>query len=140
MSWFLLLADVLLVLHFGFVAFVVGGLILIWVGWFRRWRFVRNLRLRLAHLGAMGFVLWEALTGRECPLTVWEHELRILAGTESGYAGSFLQHWLHRLMFFEASEATFTALYAGFFVLLCVTWWLVRPQWQRHPLSGRRAD
>jgi hypothetical protein len=123
-----LLADAILVTHFAFVAFVVGGLVVIWLGGLLHWRFVRDLRFRLAHLAAMGFVLWEALTGRDCPLTVWEGELRWLAGGGRGYEGSFLQHWLHRLLFFQASETTFAVVYAVFFGLLCLSWWVVRPR------------
>src|SRR5207249_10359279 len=60
--------------HFAFVAFVVAGFILIWVGFFLRWSFVRDTRFRLAHLLAMAFVLGESLLGLICPLTTWEED------------------------------------------------------------------
>ena len=58
-----LLADFVLLVHFAFVAFVVLGFVLIWVGYFCRWPFVRDLRFRLAHLAAIGLVLAESLAG-----------------------------------------------------------------------------
>ena len=39
-----LLADVVLVLHFAYVLFVVGGLVAIWLGCALGWRWVRNFR------------------------------------------------------------------------------------------------
>ena len=52
-----LLADLMLLVHFAFVAFVVLGFLAIWVGYFCRWPFVRDLRFRVAHLLAMSVVL-----------------------------------------------------------------------------------
>ena len=127
--FYTMLADSILILHFAFVAFVVIGLLVIWVGWLRRWRFVRNFWFRLAHLLAIGVVAAESLTGIVCPLTIWENHLRLLAGGGERYAGSFVQHWLHRVMFYEARESTFTILYILFFVAVALSLWLVKPRW-----------
>jgi hypothetical protein len=43
--------------------------------------------------------------------------------------GSFVQHWLHRAMFFEASESTFTIFYILFFAAVASSLWLVKPHW-----------
>ena len=123
------LADAVLVLHFGFVAFVVAGFLAIWLGLAFRWSLVRNFAFRLAHLLAMGLVAAEALGGCLCPLTAWEDRLRWLAGDGERYAGSFIQHWVHRLIFYEASERTFTVVYVAFFALLVLSVWLVPPRW-----------
>ena len=88
----LALADLVLVIHAAFVAFVVVGLVLICVGRFRGWAFVRNVWFRVAHLAAMGVVAAESLVGFICPLTMWEDQLRLLAGARQRYAGSFIQH------------------------------------------------
>lgn len=52
-----LLADIVLTLHVAIVAFVVGGLVLVVVGNLRGWRWVNALWFRLAHLGAILFVV-----------------------------------------------------------------------------------
>jgi len=127
---YLILADAVLLGHFAFVGFVVGGFALIWVGYFRRWRWVRNGWFRGAHLLAMGFVLAEALSGTRCFLTVWEMQLRWRAG-ENAYAQTFMQHWCGRLLFHQWTPSTFAALYAGFFVLVALSFWVVRPEWRR---------
>ena len=84
-----LLADIVLIVHFLFVAFVVGGLALIWIGAALGWAWVRNLWFRVAHLAAIVFVAGEALVGVWCPLTVWEDTLRGVHGEKtSSHAGS----------------------------------------------------
>jgi hypothetical protein len=125
--FYLVLADALLVLHFSFVAFVVIGFALIWIGWWRRWPWVRNFPFRMSHLAAIGFVAAESLLGLICPLTKWEDRLRLLAGDERRYVGSFVQHWLHRLMFFDVEERVFTIIYVLFFLLVALSLWVVRP-------------
>jgi hypothetical protein len=121
-------ADVVLMVHFGFVAFVVLGLVLIWVGYFRQWSFVRNFWFRAAHLACIGVVAAEAIGGVVCPLTKWEAQLRWKAGGEMAYAGSFMQYWIHKIMFFEIPESTFTFLYIAFFLCVLLSFWFVRPR------------
>ena len=125
---YLVLADLVLILHAAFVAFVLFGLVLIWIGRFRRWAFVRKFSFRLAHLAAIGVVAAESLAGFVCPLTTWENHLRLLAGNEKRYEGSFIQHWLHRVMFFDGSERVFTIAYILFFLVVALSLCLVPPR------------
>ena len=76
-------ADLVVLLHFAFVVFVVGGgvVVLRWPRW--AW-----LHLPAAIWGAL-----IELTGRICPLTPLENRLRMAAG-ETGYAGGFVEHYL----------------------------------------------
>jgi hypothetical protein len=128
-----LLADLVLLIHFAFVAFVALGFLVIWVGYFCRWPFVRDLRFRVAHFLAIGVVLAESLSGFICPLTTWEDQLRMHAGEAAGYSGSFIQHWVGRILFHDWSEQTFTYLYVGFFMLVGITFWVVRPRRRARP-------
>ena len=127
MNWYALLADVILAIHFAFVAFVVGGVVVIWIGYFARRAFVHNFRFRLLHMLAMAFVLLEALVGMVCPLTTWENQLRIRGGA-SPYQESFMQHWIGRILFCDLSETTFTIVYAAFFLLIVLTYWIIPPR------------
>jgi hypothetical protein len=110
-----------------FVAFVIVGLALIWLGGWRRWAYVRNFWFRVAHLAAIGVVAAESLAGFVCPLTTWENQLRLLAGGGERYAGSFIQHWLHQLLFYDVSERVFTLIYVAFFTAVALSLWLVPP-------------
>jgi hypothetical protein len=133
--FYLLCADGVLCIHAGFVLFVVVGLPLIWLGHWRHWAFVRNCWLRLAHLAAIGLVAAESISGFVCPLTTWENRLRRLAGGEQRYAGSFIQHWLHRLLFHDFAEGVFIVVYLVFLAVVLLSLWLVPPRWPG-PKSG----
>jgi Protein of Unknown function (DUF2784) len=127
----LALADVVLMIHAAFVTFVFIGLMLIWIGRFRGWAFVRHFWFRAAHLAAIGVVAAESLLGFVCPLTRWEDRLRLLAGGRQRYAGSFIEHWLHRLIFFDFDPRDFTIAYVSFLLAVAVTFWLIPPRWPR---------
>ena len=119
-------ADLILIVHFAFVLFVVGGLPAIWIGAVCGWRWVRNLRFRAAHLAAISFVALEALIGMACPLTVWEDALRETL-TETG----FVARWLHRLLYYSFPDWVFTCVYVLFALVVAATWWRVPPQRSR---------
>jgi hypothetical protein len=83
-----LIANLLTLVHFGFICFVVaGGLLLFrrrWVAWL--------------HIPA---VLWGALIefqGWICPLTPLENHFRQLAG-QAGYYGGFIDNYLLPAMY-----------------------------------------
>lgn len=120
----MILADLILVIHFLFVLFVAGGLALIWTGAAFGWRWVRNFWFRLAHLAAILFVAGESLVGMACPLTVWEDALRRSGGGESG----FLQRWVHRVLYYDFPEWVFTLLYVAFALVVIATYVMVRPK------------
>lgn len=122
-----ILADGILILHVGIVAFVVLGTVLILIGGRRRWHWVRGFKWRLAHLSLMVFVVLQAWLGALCPLTVWEQDLRRLAG-QVAHGDAFIAHWLSRLIFFEAPWWAFVAAYTGFAALVLAAWFQVPPQ------------
>jgi hypothetical protein len=84
-------ADLVVLLHFAFILFVVlGGMLVL------KWR-----KAALAHLPCM---LWGALIefgGWICPLTPLEQRLRETAGGE-GYSGGFVEHYVIPLVYPEA--------------------------------------
>lgn len=117
------LADLILVVHFAFVLFVVAGVPAIWIGAACGWRWVRDWRFRIAHLAAICFVALESLGGMACPLTVWEDALRGNQG-EPG----FVARWLRHLLFYDFPDWVFTCAYLMFALLVAATWWLVPPR------------
>lgn len=121
------LADAVLALHLAVVAFVVGGLLAIVVGNLRGWRRVNAPWFRIAHLAAIGVVVAEAWLGVTCPLTTLEMSLRARAGAGS-YAGSFIEHWLGRLLYWDAPPWVFVLGYTVFGVLVVASWWAWPPR------------
>jgi len=120
-----LLADAILVIHFLFVVFVVFGLVLILIGLLAQWSWVHNRIFRITHLAAIGIVVLQAWLGQLCPLTVWENDLRRLAG-QSAYEETFVEHWLHQVLFYQAEPWVFAVIYTGFGVLVVLVWFLGR--------------
>ncbi len=127
-SWqYQLAADAILILHFGFVVFVVGGLLMIFLGHRLGWRWIYGIRFRVLHLAAIGVVVLQSWLGAICPLTLWEMQLRELAG-DLTYQGSFVAYWLHRLLFFQAPPAVFIIVYTLFAALVVASWFWIRPR------------
>lgn len=121
------LANAVLLVHVSFVAFVVFGLVLVYVGYFFDWHWVRNRMFRLLHLAAIGYVVVQSWLGLICPLTIVEMKLRASAGLDT-YSGSFIQHWLQSLLYYSAPDWVFVVVYSFFGALVAFSWWLVRPR------------
>ena len=115
-----LAADITVAIHAAFIVFIVAGQVFILLGWWKAWEAARNPIFRIAHLGAIGFVVLEAWFGVTCPLTLLENHLRTMAG-EAGVGPSFIGYWLGRLIFYNAPGWIFTSLYTAFAGLVIVS-------------------
>ncbi|MBE7419190.1 MAG: DUF2784 domain-containing protein [Ideonella sp.] len=131
-----ILADAVLVVHFGVVLFVAGGLVVVVAGNRLRWRWVNRWWFRAAHLAAIAVIVVQAWLGQYCPLTTLESWLRVQAGG-AGYARSFIEHWLRSLIYYEAPLWVFTVAYTAFAVLVLLVWWRFPPS--RGSGSGHEA-
>ena len=94
-------ADVLAVLHGGYVLFVLGGQLAILLGWYFGWWWTRNPWFRWLHLGAIGLVVLEVVLGVYCPLTWIEAEFRRQAGQQGYTDMSFVGYWINRLLYYD---------------------------------------
>jgi 4-amino-4-deoxy-L-arabinose transferase-like glycosyltransferase len=120
-----LMADAILILHVLIVGFILLGLALTLCGAWRKWRWIRNTWFRCAHLAAIAIVAAQAWAGRVCPLTDWESRLRQGSG-DAGYEGGFIEHWMHKMLFYEFEPIIFSLAYSGF-ALLVLGMWIVAP-------------
>ena len=82
------LADLVMLLHLGFVLFVVAGALLV----------LRYPRLAWLHLPCALYGAALELFGWICPLTPLEQSLRRSAGT-GGYSGGFIEHYIGGLLY-----------------------------------------
>ncbi|MBZ0160473.1 DUF2784 domain-containing protein [Candidatus Methylomirabilis sp.] len=116
---YLLLADLLVLLHLTFVVFVVLGILLV-----LRWP-----RLAWVHLPS---ALWGALiefAGWVCPLTPLENRFRQLGG-DAGYSGDFVEHYLLPILYPQALTRQ-TQIALGMLVLILnATGYVIL--WRRH--------
>jgi hypothetical protein len=88
--YYRILADCVVIVHFGFVLFVVLGGLLV-----SRWRWLLWLHLPTTVWGV--FIEW---MGGTCPLTPLENRLRTLSG-ETSYTGDFISHYLLAMLYPE---------------------------------------
>jgi len=130
-----LAANGVLILHMGYVAFVVLGLFLILAGGVLGWKWVRNSWFRAAHLLAITIVVFEAWLNITCPLTTLEDWLRVKAG-DGAYDGDFIAIWLHRLLFFDLPPWVFTFGYSLFGAAVLSGLLLVPPHFLRRRSTG----
>ncbi len=133
------LADLVIAVHFAYVAAVLLGLVLIPLGFFFRWKWVRKFWPRVIHLAMIGIVAYQAWLGIECPLTTLEKHLRTLADIDV-YPGSFIGHWIDRILFCQAPPWVFVTAYTAVAAVTVLLTLLVPPEppaWWRLP--GRNA-
>ena len=126
----LALADSVLLLHAAIVVFVVLGLPAVVAGNLvgGRWAGRANRAAwRWLHLAAIGVVAAQAWLGRLCPLTTLEMALREAAGAPA-YGGSFVAHWVQRLLYWDLPPSAFTAAYSVFLVGVLLAWWRWPPR------------
>lgn len=125
-AYYAIAADIVLTLHVGVATFVVGGLVMIVLGNTTRWvsmRWVNSMLFRISHLAAIFVVVAAAWAGRVCPLTTLEMWLREQAG-EATYTGSFIAHWMGKLLYFNAPLWVFALIYSLFAVCVVATWFI----------------
>ena len=119
------LADLVLILHLLFVAFVVlGGLLALryrWAPWL--------------HVPCLAWGATVEFTGWICPLTPLENQLR-RAGGEAGYSGSFIEHYLLPVLYPDAlTRDTQFVLGAALVLINAVVYIVV---WRRYALRSPR--
>ena len=124
---YLLAADALLILHLLLVAFIVIGLLLIFLGKFRGWFWIRNPWFRLTHVTAISVVTIESWFEIICPLTILENALRSRAGG-AAYSGSFISHSLETILYYRAPPWVFAVCYTTFGAIVVASWIWVRPR------------
>lgn len=126
------LANAVLILHVGIVLFIIGGLLLTFLGGARNWRWVRNFWFRALHLAGIAYIAMQAWLGIVCPLTTLEQWLRERAG-QAAYGGDFVAHWLRKFMFYEAQPWVFVVAYSSFGLLVLLSWFVFSPAypWRR---------
>jgi hypothetical protein len=128
MTVYRLLADLVVILHFAFVAVVVGGMAAIVAGIVLRWQWVRNFWFRMSHLLMIGVVVAESLCDVLCPLTAWENRLLELGG-QTHDSRSFVGRWIHRLLFMDVPQSSLTIYYYLFGLAVVAALIVAPPRW-----------
>jgi Protein of Unknown function (DUF2784) len=121
-----LLADLVLALHLGVILFNVFGLVVVPLGAWRGWPFVRVFWWRALHLVSLAAVAAQAAFGRACFLTLWQAGLEAGAG-ETAATRPMIQAWVERLIFWPLPPWVFALIYAAVLIYAVALWRLVPP-------------
>ena len=93
-----ILADIIVIMHFMWILFMLVGFILTLCGFFRK-RFFDRWLFRTLHLLGIAYVSLLATMGKYCPLTLWENILRLKYDPDLTYPGSFMIHYAEKLVY-----------------------------------------
>ncbi|MFC1481993.1 DUF2784 domain-containing protein [Candidatus Neomarinimicrobiota bacterium] len=121
-----LLSDLVVLLHFAYAAFVVAGFILILLGWWRKWHWIRQPLFRWLHLGCIALVALESVAGLVCPLTLLENWLLVGTGA-TGYERDFIANLLYNLLYYDFPAWVFIIAYVTLAVLTAIIMILIPP-------------
>lgn len=140
MTFYTVLADLVVIAHAAYVLFVVIGQIAIVAGYLCRATWIRHFWIRVIHLAFIAFVVAESWLNIVCPLTTLEKHLRRKGGGE-GYEGDFIGRWVHELLFVNWSPLTFTIIYTAFGLSVLLMFIVAPPRWKSpQPKSPRQTS
>jgi hypothetical protein len=117
----MMLSHLVLAIHFAIIAFNVLGLIAIPLGAHFAWSFVRERLWRMLHVLSWAVVTLQALAGRACFLTDWQHEL---AGGE-GNPDPLIARLVNAAIYWRLPLWLFAVLYAAIFAIVLALFWIV---------------
>lgn len=118
---FQILADLVLLVHFLWIGFLILGALLL----------RRSKGGRIFHGLALVATLGMQLLSLDCPLTLLEQWLRYRYDPHSAYEGSFFTHWVAKIVYLEISPRLVTLLTV---LLMAITLSLYVRDW----LASRR--
>lgn len=93
-----ILADMVVLVHFFWILFMLAGFILTLSGFFWK-RFFDMWLFRVLHLFGIVYVGLLTILGEYCPLTILENNLRGRYNPSLTYPGSFIAHYLKRVVY-----------------------------------------
>jgi hypothetical protein len=112
-------ADIIVVLHFIWIIFMLLGFFLTIYGFFRK-EFFDWWIFRTLHLSGILFVGILTILRRFCPLTILENLSRARYSPESTYPGSFIVHYIEKLVYPDVNQTLLRlgTVFVALFVLV----------------------
>jgi hypothetical protein len=121
-----LLADLIVILHFLWILFIVFGFIFA----------LKRSRIAWLHLGGLAFSLLMNVLGWYCPLTYVENYLYRLHASGSAYNSSFVVHYLNQIVYPNLPGRTIRLGEVAFVCLNLVAYAVLAKKYLR-PLKDR---
>ena len=99
------LADALVALHFLWILFMLAGFFLTLYGIFFKKKILNWFWFRTIHLAGIVYVGTLSILGQLCPSTIWENVLRSKVNPGQIYSGSFIIHYVEKLVYPDVNPA-----------------------------------
>jgi hypothetical protein len=116
-----ILSDIVLVVHFAWILFIILAFPVALAFGMRR--------LRIVHTAALVGTIIMQVTGTICPLTHLEEYLRRAAAPGFSYGGSFIVSWLRHLIYIEDIGVSLVIIYVltGIYLAFVILSWFLWP-------------
>ena len=124
-----ILADIILVLHFFWIVFMLVGFIITFLNVF----FIRNKSFfdwwffRTLHLFGIVYVGCLAILGKYCPLTILENILYTKYANKLKYSESFIVHYIQKLVYPDVEPLTIVVPTVVVAIFTCVVFIIEPP-------------
>lgn len=123
-----ILADLLVLLHFIWILFLLVGVVFALMG----------SRLAWVHLGGLVFSFFLNLFGWYCPLTYLENYLYSMKEAHTAYTSSFLAHYLEKIVYPDLPEKSIRLGEILFVVVNLMVYGLIGIHHRRQSAHDRR--
>ena len=122
----ILLYEIVLLFHFCIFLFITLSFLLIPIGYYQKWEWVKNRYYRLIHLILMGIIFIETILGFICPLTTLENFLR-----NDIEINNKITQIIHQIMYWDLPTYQFITLYLLSLLYLIFLWFFFKPDFKK---------
>lgn len=130
-------ADAIIVLHFLYILFMILGFLLTGYALFFREKFFDRWLFRSLHLLGIFYVASLSILGKYCPLTILENELRLRYEVSSVYSGSFIVHYLEKLVYPDVNPLVIQ-IPTVFLAIFTTVMFIVKPPKKIKSIMGKK--
>ncbi len=130
-------ADAIIVVHFLYILFMLLGFLLTIYAVLFREKFFDWWLFRSLHLLGIFYVASLSILGKYCPLTILENELRLKYEVFSVYSGSFIIHYLEKLVYPDVNPLVIQ-IPTVFLAIFTIVMFIVKPPKKIKSIMGRK--
>lgn len=130
-------ADAIIVVHFLFILFMLLGFLLTAYALVFRQKFFDRWLFRSLHLLGIFYVSSLSILGKYCPLTILENGLRLKYEASSVYSGSFIVHYLEKLIYPDVNPLVIQ-IPTVFLAIFTIVVFIIKPPGKIKRIMGKK--
>jgi len=130
-------ADAIILVHFLFILFMLLGFLLTGYALVFRQKFFDWWLFRSLHLLGIFYVSSLSILGKYCPLTILENGLRLRYEASSVYSGSFIVHYLEKLIYPDVNPLVIQ-ISTVFLAIFTIVVFIIKPPGKIKSIMGKK--